>query len=117
MQLRFQPGAQLHKLGSITDQLAQFPDRWRRDPRLGHPSQAEQVDEIGGVAFVVLHAALAPVQRRRCRQVQIAAQLVEEIRGPVPAIGRLENHLRLLAGIGDRRREIDRIVKIGRAHV
>ena len=87
MQLRFQPRAQLHELRSIAHQLPQLPDRRRRDPRLGDPPEAKQVDEIVGVAFVVLHASLPPVQRRRCRQMQLAAELVEQIRRPVPPIG------------------------------
>src|SRR5437016_6182613 len=40
----------------------------------------------------------------------IAAELVEEIGRPIPAIGCLENHLGLFAGGAHCRREVDRVV-------
>ena len=44
--LRLQPAAQLHQLGPIADQLAQLPDRRRRDPRLPQPTQPQHVRQI-----------------------------------------------------------------------
>ncbi len=98
MHLRLQTGTQTHQLVAIADHLPQLPQlRWR-DPRLRQATQTQQVDQIIGVAFVVLHPALAPVVAQRVRQMHVRAHLVQQIDCPIPAERGLDHHLRLRTG-------------------
>jgi hypothetical protein len=46
MHLCLEARAQPHQLRAIADQLAQLPDRRRRDPRLRQPTQPQHVGEV-----------------------------------------------------------------------
>ena len=48
----------------------------------------KQVGEVLGVAGVVLHPPVAPVVAERVGEVDIAAELLEQVGRPVPAVGR-----------------------------
>ena len=101
--LAAQTRAQLAQLDAVTDQLAQLAEFRRRDPRLGQPSQTEQVREILSVAFVVLDPALAPGVAQRMSQMQQAAQLCDHIRGPVPAVASLHHDFSVRHDLAERR--------------
>ena len=49
MHLGLEPRAQLHELGAVADQLAELPDRRRRDPRLRQATQPQHVRQVAGV--------------------------------------------------------------------
>jgi hypothetical protein len=85
---------------AITHQLAQLSDLWRRDPALGQAPQGQHGGQVLGVAHVVLDASVPPVVAERMGQVHMGAELVEQIGGPVPAIGGFEDHLGLGPGGG-----------------
>ena len=92
--LGLEPGAQLHQLGPVADQLPQLTDRRRGDPRLRQTTQAQHVGQIGGVDHVVLDPPIPPVQRLRVGQMHRRAQLLQQVHHPVPAVGGLDHHLR-----------------------
>ncbi len=56
MDLGLEAGAQVDELGPIADQLTQLTQRRWGHPALGQAPEAQQVDEVGRVALVVLHA-------------------------------------------------------------
>jgi hypothetical protein len=85
MHLRLEPGPQRDQLGAIADQLAQLTSRGWRDPRLGQSTQAQHVDEIDRVAFVVLDPPRSPVQARRVREMDRRAMLLQPVDDPIPA--------------------------------
>ena len=96
---------------AVPDQLPQLADLGRRDPGLGQPAHPQQVRQIRRVALVVLH----PTQRehlhpQRVRQMHRRAQLGEGVRGPVPAIGRLEDDVGVLAGARHHRLQVLRVI-------
>src|SRR5262245_56438854 len=66
------------------------------DPRLRQPPETQQVRQIAGVAFVVLHPPLPPVVARRVRQMHREPSFFEQVDRPIPAIGRLDHHLHVL---------------------
>ena len=109
--LRLKATAELHQLHSIAHQLAQFPDRRRRDPRLRQTTQPQHVRQIGRVDHVVLDPTISPVQRLRVRQMHRRTQLLEQIHHPVPAIGRFDHHLRRISRIRDHRRDLTHLVR------
>ena len=104
------PTAQLHQPRSITHQLACLTHGWWCDPRLGEATETQQVREVAGVAFVVLHPSLPPVVARRVRQMHREPGVTEEIDRPVPAIRRFDHHLRALARRADDLEQPQRIV-------
>ena len=110
MHLSLQARAQRDQLGPIAHQLAQLPRRRRRDPRLRQATQTQQISQVPGVALVVLDPPVAPVVARRMRQVHPMAIGLEQIHRPIPAVGRLDHHLGVPAGVGNRQRQRDRIV-------
>ena len=110
MHLGLESGAQFNELGPVAHQLPQLTRRRRCDPGFGKSADAEQIDEIIGVPLVVLHSSLAPVQPRRRCEVDVGAEGLQQIDRPIPAIGRLDDHFRFLAGLCDDRGEIRRAV-------
>ena len=77
MHLRLETGAQLHELGSITDQLPKLPDRRRRDPRLRKAVEPQHVRQVRRVDHVVLDATVTPVERPRVRKMHNRAECLE----------------------------------------
>ena len=70
LQLRRRPD----QLRAMADQLAQFPGRRWRDPRLGQSTHPQQVRQISGVAFIVLHPPiLEHLHPQRVRQMHAGA--------------------------------------------
>jgi hypothetical protein len=63
--LGFQSRAQGDELGPVADQLPQCPDFGWSNTRLGQPSSAQKVGQVGGVALVVLDPALASIVPER----------------------------------------------------
>ena len=100
MDLGLEVRAQVDELAPVADELADLSELWRGDPGLGQASHAEQIDQVGGVVLVVLHPPVAPVVPQRVGQVDRGAALLEDVSRPVPAIGGLEDHLRVLSGLG-----------------
>ena len=90
----------MDELASVSDELSQLAQGRRGHPALGQPPQAEQVDQVGGVALVVLHPAIAPVVAERVGQMDPASAGLDDIGGPVPTVGGLDDHLGVLAGLG-----------------
>jgi hypothetical protein len=54
-----------------------------------HP---QQIGEVGSVALVVLHSAHPPVLAERVGEVHLAAEAVEVVDEPVPAVAALDHH-------------------------
>ena len=98
--LGLEAGAQVDELGPIADELAQFAQRWWGDPGLGQASHAEQVDQVRGVALVVLHPPMPPVVAERMGQMHRGPALLDHVSRPVPPIGRFQYHLGVLTGLG-----------------
>ena len=80
----------------------------RSRPR-GH-SRGATCPEVVGVADVVLHPAVVPVEPERVGEVDVGAELVQDVGSPVPAAGGLEDDLGVLAGRCDHLGEGDRVV-------
>ena len=110
MDLRLETTAELHKLGSIAHQLAQLPQRRRRDPRLRQPVQPQHVRKVRRVVHIVLHAAITPVQRAWVRKMHPRAKVLEQVDRPIPAIRRLDHDLGSIAAQRDHLRELERTV-------
>ena len=110
MDLGLEVRPEVDELGPITDVLTELTQGWWSDPGFSQASQAQQVNEIGGVALVVLHPPVAPVVAERMGQVHVAPALLDHIGRPVPAIGRFEDHLGMLTGLGQLGRQDNRIV-------
>ena len=108
--LGLEAGAQMDELAPIADEFAQLAQRRWGDPGLGQASQAQQVDQVRGIALIVLHPPVAPVVAQRMGQVHIGPALFEHVSGPVPPIGRFEYHLGVLTGLGQLGRQGDRVV-------
>ena len=85
---------------AIAHQLAQLSDLGRGDPALGQAPEGQHGGQVLGVAHVVLHPAVPPVVAERMGEVHVGAELLEQIGGPVPAIGGFEDHLGLGPGGG-----------------
>lgn len=100
MDLGLEPRAQADQLGPVADQLPQLRGGRRGDVGLGQAAQAEHGDEVGGVDLVVLHPSVPPVEPEGMGQVDGGPEVLEDVDGPVPAVGRLEDHLGVLAGLG-----------------
>jgi hypothetical protein len=95
----------------MPDELAQLPNLWRGDPRLGKPAHPQQVGEVLRVALVVLDPpVLEGLHPQRVRQVHRRPQLGEGVRGPVPAVGRFQHHLGCFAGAGHDLAQVLRVV-------
>ena len=103
-------GPQRHQLGPVPDELSQLAHLGRGDPRLGQVIAAQPVGQLGGVLDVVLDPPAVPVQTERVDQMHPAPLGLEQIGRPVPAIARLQGHLRVRARLGDRHRPRDRVV-------
>jgi len=89
-----------HQREAITDELAQFSDLRRGNPALGQAPEAQHGGQVLGIALVVLHPPIAPVVAERMRQMHGGPEFLEDVGGPVPAIGGLEDDLRRLACFG-----------------
>jgi hypothetical protein len=108
--LCFQPGAQGNQLRAVAHQLAQLTQRRRGDPRLREAVHA-QIGQVAGVPLVVLHPPVGePLHAQRVRQVHPSAAGLEHVRGPIPAVGRLQHDLRVRARLLDCTRQRDRVV-------
>ena len=94
------PGAQVDELGPVADELTELSLRRWGDPGLGQTPHAEQIDQVRRVALVVLHPPVAPVVAERVGQVHVAPALFDHVGRPVPPVGGFEDHLGVLAGLG-----------------
>ena len=56
----------MDELGPVADELTEFAQRWRGDPGLGEASQAEQVDQVCGVALVFSELRETRAERLIC---------------------------------------------------
>ena len=91
-------GAEPDELRSVADDLAELAElRWG-DVGLRETPEAQQVDEVLGITLVVLHSAVAPVVAEWVGEVEVRAELFEEVREPVPPVARLEDDLWVLTG-------------------
>ena len=93
-------GAQGHQLGPVADELPQLAQLRRRDPGLGEVVAPQAVGQLGGVAFIVLDPPGVPVQPEGMDQVHVGALGLEQVSGPVPAVGRLQDDFGVGAGLG-----------------
>jgi hypothetical protein len=79
------------QLGAMAHQLPQIPHLRRGDPRLRQPTHAQQIRQISGVAEVVGHPPVGErLHAQRVGQVHACADRGQQVRRPVPAIGRLQ---------------------------
>src|SRR6476660_8304869 len=70
-----------------------------------------RMGQVRGIAFVVLHPPVGEhLHSQRVRQVHGGAELGQGVRGPVPAVRCLQNHLGCLAGAGHHLGQVPRIV-------
>jgi hypothetical protein len=98
-------GAEPDELRSVADDLAELAElRWG-DVGLRETPEAQQVDEVLGITLVVLHSAVAPVVAEWVGEVEVRAELFEEVREPVPPVARLEDDLWVLTGFRELSRE------------
>jgi len=63
-----------------------------------------------GILHVVLHPAVVPVETERVGEMNVCSDLSQDIAGPVPTTGGLEDDLGMLAGGRHRPGQGDRIV-------
>ena len=108
--LGLEPRAQVAQLDAEADHLAELSGLGRGDPGLGQATEAQQVGEVPGVALVVLHPPVSPVVAVRIGQMDLVAHLFQEIGGPVPAIGRLDDDVAAHRGCAHLLGEADRVV-------
>nr|WP_257033172.1 hypothetical protein [Streptomyces sp. 1331.2] len=102
MDLRLQSGSQGDALGSMPDQLAQLAYGGRGEIGLGQAAHPQQVGKIPCVPHIVLHAPVGEaLDAERVRQVDGGAGGLEHVRGPVPAVGGLQYHVRVGPRLGD----------------
>ena len=97
---------QAHQLVAVADELTQLSHRRRRDPSFGEFVQAHAVEQLLAVPVVVLHPAVAPLEPGGVHQSDLGAEALQDVDGPVPAIGRFDGHVRLRAGVGHRHRVV-----------
>ena len=111
MDLGLEARAQRDQLGPVTDQFPKLAGGRRGNPRLGQPPHPQQVGKIRSVAFVVLDAPVGEtLDAQGVRQVYPGAPVLQHVYRPVPAVGRFEDYLRRLTGLGDLRGQRDRVV-------
>ncbi len=80
---------------AVAQQLAQIAQLGRGDVRLGQQPGAQQMRERLGVDRVGLHPRSGDrLRAQRMREVHVVAGLLEQLREPLPAVGRLERHVR-----------------------
>jgi hypothetical protein len=111
MHLGLETRTELDQLGPIAHQLARLPHRRRRDPRLRQATQAQQVRQVAGVTLVVLDPTVAPVVARGVREMHPEAGVLKQIHGPVPAVGRLDHHLRVTTRLAHHLEQRHRVVR------
>ena len=88
-------GAHPGQHGAVAQQLAQVAQLGRGDVRLGQQPGAQQVRERLGVDRVGLHPRGGDRLRpQRVGEVHVVAGLLEQVGQPLPAVGRLERHVR-----------------------
>ena len=98
VRLGFQPGAEPDELGPIADQLTPLPHLRRRDPCFGEHPRSQQIAEQLTITLIVLHPSiLERTDLRRGDQMHIGPAAVQCVDSPVPAVGRFDRHLRILA--------------------
>ena len=95
----------------------ELSDLRRGDPGLGEAAESEQIGEVLGVPGVVLHTAVAPAVAERVGEVDLAAQLLEQVGRPVPAVARLKDDLGVLAGGHDCLFERQKVVVVDLGHL
>jgi hypothetical protein len=80
---------------AVAKQLTQITQLARRDVRLGQKPSAQQVRKRLGVDRVCLHPGRGNRPgAERVREVQVIAGFLEQLREPLPAVGRLQRHVR-----------------------
>ena len=90
-------GADSGQRRAVAKQLAQVTQRGRGDVRLGEQPGAQQMRERLGVDRVGLHAGGGDRPgAQRMREMHVIAGLLEQLREPLPAVGRLERDVRSL---------------------
>jgi len=97
--------------GPVADQLAQLPHRRRGDPPLRQAAQPQHRGQVTGAALVVLDPPVPPVVAQRVRQVHVRAQFGEQVRRPVLALRRLQDHLWARAGLGHHLRQFEGLAR------
>jgi hypothetical protein len=87
-------GAHPRQYRAVAQQLAQVAQLGRRDVRLRQQPGAQQVRERLGVDRVGLHPCGGDRPRsERVGEVHVVAGLLEQLRQPLPAVGRLERYV------------------------
>jgi hypothetical protein len=69
-------GAVPREREAVAHEIAQLSDLGWGDPALGQAPEPEHGGEVLGVAFVVLHPAVAPVVPERVGQVDVGAEVL-----------------------------------------
>ena len=100
-----QPRAQPDQLGPVPHQLAQLPGRRRRDPRLAaaDPSAADRPDRRRRAESFFTRRYSNALTPNGCARCTDAPDALQRVGRPVPAVGRLQHHLRDLPGPGHHR--------------
>ena len=83
---------------AIAHELAQLTDLGRSDPAFGQAPEAQHGGKVLGVALIVLHPPVAPVVAERMGQVDMGAEVFQDVGRPVPAVGGFEDHFGLGSG-------------------
>jgi hypothetical protein len=110
--LALQTRPQADQLGPMPHPATQLPTGGRGDPGLGQPAHPQQIGQVRRVALVVLNPPVGKhLHPQRMRQVHGRAELGEGVRGPVPAIRRLQHDLRVLAGAFHHLPQVLRVVR------
>jgi hypothetical protein len=94
-------GAHVDELDPIPHELAELSDLDRGYPGLGQFADPHAVEQLATIEVVVLHPSALPIEALGVHQMDIGAQFVEDVDGPVPAVRGLDGHLWSLAGFGD----------------
>ena len=112
MGLGLQSRSDRDQLGSVAHQLTQFAGlRWS-DPRLGQPAHPQQIGQISGVAYVVLHAPITEsLDTQRMSQMHTRSASLQHINRPVPPVRRFQHHLGVGSGLLELQCQRDRIVE------
>ena len=61
-------------------------------PALPRAPESEQIRQVAGVAFVVLHPPVAPILPDGCAKCTEKPSIPEQVHRPLPAIGRFDRH-------------------------